>query len=163
MVLSEAMANQEVERYTFWAPGQANAYFYGYMRLRELRGQVEKAMGSRFNPRAFHDFVLAQGSVAATPAQESRLRGVRRPAVSAVAGRHDCPLKVQTRERVFVGRIGTGSLMSRRHAAQKRGRDSRLAVDRKAGAETDPRPRAPSPPWALSRGPARFRPAPRWC
>ena len=61
VVLSEAMANQEVERYTFWAPGQANAYFYGYMRLRELRDQVEKAMGGRFNPRAFHDFVLAQG------------------------------------------------------------------------------------------------------
>ena len=59
--LSDAMANQEVERYTFWAPGQANAYFYGYTRLRELRDEVEKAMGSRFNPRAFHDFILAQG------------------------------------------------------------------------------------------------------
>jgi len=55
------MANQEVERYTFWAPGQADAYFYGYTRLRELRGDVEKAMGSRFRPRAFHDFILAQG------------------------------------------------------------------------------------------------------
>jgi uncharacterized protein (DUF885 family) len=61
VVLSEAMANQEVERYTFWAPGQANAYFYGYIRLRELRDEVEKAMGSRFNPKAFHDFILAQG------------------------------------------------------------------------------------------------------
>jgi uncharacterized protein (DUF885 family) len=61
VVLSEAMANQEVERYTFWAPGQANAYFYGYTRLRELREQVEKAMGSRFSAKAFHDFVLAQG------------------------------------------------------------------------------------------------------
>jgi hypothetical protein len=61
VVLSDAMANQEVERYTFWAPGQANAYFYGYTRLRELRDQVEKAMGSRFNPKAYHDFVLAQG------------------------------------------------------------------------------------------------------
>ena len=61
VVLSDAMANQEVERYTFWAPGQANAYFYGYTRLRELRDQVEKAMGSRFNAKAFHDFVLAQG------------------------------------------------------------------------------------------------------
>ena len=59
--LSDPMANQEVERYTFWAPGQANAYFYGYTRLRELRGDVEKAMGSRFNPKAFHDFILAQG------------------------------------------------------------------------------------------------------
>jgi len=61
VVLSDAMANQEVERYTFWAPGQANAYFYGYIRLRELRDQVEKAMGSRFNSKAFHDFILAQG------------------------------------------------------------------------------------------------------
>jgi Bacterial protein of unknown function (DUF885) len=59
--LSDAMANQEVDRYTFRAPGQANAYFYGYTRLRELRADVEKAMGSRFNPKSFHDFVLAQG------------------------------------------------------------------------------------------------------
>jgi uncharacterized protein (DUF885 family) len=55
------MANQEVERYTFWAPGQANAYFYGYTRLRELRSEVETLMGSRFQPGAFHDFILAQG------------------------------------------------------------------------------------------------------
>jgi hypothetical protein len=61
VVVSEPMANQEVERYTFWAPGQANAYFYGYTRLRELRADVEKAMGSRFSAKAFHDFILAQG------------------------------------------------------------------------------------------------------
>jgi uncharacterized protein (DUF885 family) len=61
IVLSDAMANQEVERYTFWSPGQANAYFYGYTRLRELRTEVENATGARFRPKAFHDFVLAQG------------------------------------------------------------------------------------------------------
>jgi hypothetical protein len=61
LVLSDAMANQELERYTFWAPGQANSYFYGYIRLRELRAEAEKAMGSRFNAKAFHDFILAQG------------------------------------------------------------------------------------------------------
>ena len=33
VVLSEAMATQEVERYTFRAPGQATTYFYGYTRL----------------------------------------------------------------------------------------------------------------------------------
>jgi uncharacterized protein (DUF885 family) len=60
-VLSEAMANQEVERYTFRAPGQAASYFYGYTRLMELRNDVEKALGARFDQRAFHDFVLAQG------------------------------------------------------------------------------------------------------
>jgi uncharacterized protein (DUF885 family) len=61
VVVSDPMANQEVERYTFWAPGQANSYFYGYTRLRELRSEVETLMGSRFQPKAFHDFILAQG------------------------------------------------------------------------------------------------------
>jgi uncharacterized protein (DUF885 family) len=63
VVLSEAMANQEVERYTFWAPGQAPSYFYGYTKLRELRAHVEKAQGSGFNQKTFHDFILAQGLV----------------------------------------------------------------------------------------------------
>jgi uncharacterized protein (DUF885 family) len=61
VVLSEAMTDQEVERYTFRAPAQATSYFYGYTRLLELRAQVEKAQGSRFSPREFHDFILAQG------------------------------------------------------------------------------------------------------
>jgi uncharacterized protein (DUF885 family) len=61
VVLSEGMARQEVDRYTFRAPGQATSYFYGYTRLVELRGDVERAMGASFNQQAFHDFVLAQG------------------------------------------------------------------------------------------------------
>jgi len=61
VVLSDAMATQEVERYTFRAPGQATSYFYGYSRLLELRGEVEKALATRFDVRQFHDFVLAQG------------------------------------------------------------------------------------------------------
>jgi uncharacterized protein (DUF885 family) len=61
VVLSEAMANQEVDRYTFRSPGQATSYFYGYTRLMELRGNVEKALGNKFNQQQFHDFVLSQG------------------------------------------------------------------------------------------------------
>ena len=61
MVLSDAMATQEVERYTFRAPGQATSYFYGYSRLLQLRNDVERAVGSRFDALGFHDFVLAQG------------------------------------------------------------------------------------------------------
>jgi uncharacterized protein (DUF885 family) len=60
-VLSEAMANQEVERYTFRAPGQATSYFYGYTRLLELRGDVEKALEKKFNQQKFHDFILSEG------------------------------------------------------------------------------------------------------
>jgi len=59
--LSEAMANEEVERYTFWAPGQAPSYFYGYTQLMRLRADTEKDMGPQFNQERFHDFVLAQG------------------------------------------------------------------------------------------------------
>ena len=61
VVLSEAMATQEVERYTFRGPGQATSYFYGYSRLLQLRNDVERAVGSRFDTHRFHDFVLAQG------------------------------------------------------------------------------------------------------
>jgi uncharacterized protein (DUF885 family) len=61
VVLSHAMARQEVERYTFLAPAQATAYFCGYQRLLELRTDVERALGDAFERRAFHDFVLSQG------------------------------------------------------------------------------------------------------
>lgn len=61
VVQSDALANQEVERYTFRSPGQATSYFYGYTRLRELRAEVEKALGKKFDQQRFHDFILAQG------------------------------------------------------------------------------------------------------
>jgi hypothetical protein len=61
VVLSEAMATQEVERYTFWAPAQAPSYFCGYQRLLEIRTDAERALGPRFNRHKYHDFLLAQG------------------------------------------------------------------------------------------------------
>jgi hypothetical protein len=59
--LSEGMSLQEVQRYTFLAPGQATSYFCGYLRLMELRTEVERILGPKFNRKAFHDFLLAQG------------------------------------------------------------------------------------------------------
>jgi uncharacterized protein (DUF885 family) len=61
--LSEGMATQEMQRYTFRAPGQATSYFYGYQRLMETRQAAEVALGKKFNRLAFNDFVLAQGLV----------------------------------------------------------------------------------------------------
>jgi hypothetical protein len=61
VVLSDAMALQEVERYTFRSPGQATAYFCGYQRLMEMRTQVERTLGPAFNRLRFNDFILAQG------------------------------------------------------------------------------------------------------
>jgi uncharacterized protein (DUF885 family) len=66
VVLSEAMSMQEIERYTFRAPGQATSYFVGYSRLLEIRGQAELSLGAAFDRRAFNDFILAQGAL--TPA-----------------------------------------------------------------------------------------------
>lgn len=59
--LSEGMALQEVQRYTFRSPGQATAYFCGYTRLMELRAEVERVLGARFDRQKYHDFLLAQG------------------------------------------------------------------------------------------------------
>ena len=59
--LSPAFATQEVDRYTFRAPAQATAYYYGYLRILELRNAAEQQLGSRFEPLTFHDTILAQG------------------------------------------------------------------------------------------------------
>ena len=59
--LSEGMANQELDRYTFRSPGQACAYFYGYTRLMETRTATELALGKKFDRQTFNDFVIGEG------------------------------------------------------------------------------------------------------
>jgi uncharacterized protein (DUF885 family) len=61
VVLSHAFATEEVERFTFRSPGQANSYFYGYTKLLQLRKDTEAALGPKFDQKKFHDFLLAQG------------------------------------------------------------------------------------------------------
>jgi uncharacterized protein (DUF885 family) len=59
--LSEAFARSELDRYTFRSPGQATAYFYGYLKLMELRTATEVALGPKFNRQAFNDYIIGQG------------------------------------------------------------------------------------------------------
>jgi uncharacterized protein (DUF885 family) len=61
VLLSHAFAKEEVERFTFRSPGQANSYFYGYTRLLSLRNETEARLGKKFEQKKFHDFLLSQG------------------------------------------------------------------------------------------------------
>jgi len=61
VLLSEPMAKQEVDRYTFMAPGQATSYFFGYINLEALRAKTELTLGGRLNLQAYHDFIIHQG------------------------------------------------------------------------------------------------------
>jgi hypothetical protein len=61
VMLSEAFAKSEIDRYTFDSPGQATSYFYGYSRLEALRTQVEIALGAKFREQPYHDFIINEG------------------------------------------------------------------------------------------------------
>jgi uncharacterized protein (DUF885 family) len=60
--LSALEAETEVDRYIAW-PGQALAYMTGQREIEALRRALEARDGDRFDLRAFHDAVLAHGSL----------------------------------------------------------------------------------------------------
>jgi uncharacterized protein (DUF885 family) len=60
--LPEREIGTEVDRYIAW-PGQALSYYLGERAILEGRARAERALGERFNIRAFHDAVLELGSV----------------------------------------------------------------------------------------------------
>jgi uncharacterized protein (DUF885 family) len=60
--LSEHEIETEIDRYIGW-PGQALSYYLGMMQIKADRERAEQALGPKFDIKAFHDAVLALGSV----------------------------------------------------------------------------------------------------
>ncbi|QSX74132.1 DUF885 family protein [Lysobacter arenosi] len=70
--LSEHEVTTEVDRYISW-PAQALSYKLGEITILRLRAEAEKALGNRFDIKAFHDALLSQGSVP-LPVLEEQVR-----------------------------------------------------------------------------------------
>ena len=60
--LPEHEIQTEIDRYIAW-PAQALSYYLGEDAILKARAKAQKALGAKFNLRAFHDTVLELGSV----------------------------------------------------------------------------------------------------
>ena len=60
--MTEAEVTREIERYVVW-PAQATAYKTGQLAILRMRARAEKALGDKFDLRAFNEILLQDGAM----------------------------------------------------------------------------------------------------
>ncbi|MGZ3809964.1 MAG: DUF885 family protein, partial [Bacteriovorax sp.] len=75
--VSPVMANLEFRRYTFQDPGQAPAYYYGLLKLKEAKEKVKKKLGRSFSELCFNDSVLKMGLLPVEIIQDELLNNIK--------------------------------------------------------------------------------------
>ncbi|MDE2306078.1 MAG: DUF885 domain-containing protein [Gammaproteobacteria bacterium] len=60
--LTDQNIDTEVDRYIAW-PGQSLSYMIGELTIRKLRAEAKRALGSRYDQKAFNDEILADGTL----------------------------------------------------------------------------------------------------
>jgi uncharacterized protein (DUF885 family) len=80
--IDEVEIQSETDRYIVW-PGQALAYKIGQLKILELRERAQKALGAKFDIRAFHDELLGAGSLPLDLLEERMERWIARRSVSS--------------------------------------------------------------------------------
>jgi uncharacterized protein (DUF885 family) len=73
--LSDQNIVSEVDRYIAW-PGQALAYKIGQLEILKIRREAEQSLQGRFDIRAFHDHLLAEGSLPLSTLRERMMRWI---------------------------------------------------------------------------------------
>lgn len=77
--IDEVEIQSETDRYIVW-PAQALAYKIGQLKILELRERAQKALGPKFDIRAFHDQLLGAGSLPLNLLEERMERWIARTA-----------------------------------------------------------------------------------
>lgn len=60
--MTSAEVTREIERYAVW-PGQATGYKVGQLAILAMRERAERALGDRFDVKAFHEVLLMNGGM----------------------------------------------------------------------------------------------------